>query len=96
MKLLTKEILKRLPLLGATEGQEDPIIQVKFFTPDTRWKWYGIEFDQRDTFYGYVEGQDKELGFFYLSELEKVGGTHGLGVERDMYFSPCRLSKVRK
>lgn len=52
MKLLTKEILKRLPKLGETGEQSDPTVQVKFFTPDAQWTWFGIEFDQKDTFFG--------------------------------------------
>ena len=35
MKLLTKEILKKIPTLGSTEGTEieDKICHVKFFNP---------------------------------------------------------------
>lgn len=87
-KLLTKAVLKRLPKLGETDGQDDPIIQVKFFTPDSSWTWYGIEFDGEDIFFGYVEGLDNELGTFSLSELKKVRGGFGLKVERDMHFPP--------
>jgi len=96
MKLLTKEILKRLPKLGATDGQEDPIVQVKFFTPDAQWTWYAIEFDGEDTFFGYVEGLENELGHFSLSELKEAGGALGLPVERDKFFKSCPLSKVMK
>ena len=96
MKLLTKEVLKRLPKLGETSGQNDPIVQVKFFTPDAQWTWYGIEFDGDDTFFGYVEGLENELGDFSLSELKEVRGALGLPVERDKFFKPCPLSKVVK
>ena len=94
-KLLTKAVLKRLPKLGETSQQDDPIIQVKFFTPDGQWTWYGIEFDGEDTFFGYVEGLENELGYFSLSELKEVRGSLGLGVERDMHFEPRPLSKVK-
>lgn len=96
MKLLTKEILKRLPKLGETDGQEDPIVQVKFFTPDAQWTWYGIEFDQKDIFFGYVKGLENELGTFSLNELKEIRGGIGLPVERDKFFKPCPLSKVMK
>ena len=96
MKLLTKEILERLPKLGETNGQSDPTVQVKFFTPDAQWTWYGIEFDGEDSFFGYVEGLENELGFFSLSELRQVRGALGLPVERDKFFKPCALSKVMK
>jgi len=96
MKLLTKEILKRLPKLGETSEQDDPIVQVKFFTPDAQWTWYIISFDAEDIFFGYVKGLENELGTFSLSELKKLRGHFGLPVERDRYFKPCPLSKVMK
>ena len=46
MQLLTKEIIKKLPAMRETEGQgEEAIAQVKFFTPDSNWTWYGVEYD---------------------------------------------------
>lgn len=96
MKLLTKEILSKLPKLYACEEQADPMIWCKFFTPDSNWTWYAIEFDGTDTFYGLVDGSEKELGYFSLKELESVRGALGLPIERDLYFKPCRLSTVNK
>ncbi len=96
MKLLTKEILKRLPKLDETSEQSDPTVQVKFFTPDAQWSWYAIEYDQKDIFFGYVKGLENELGTFSLSELKEVRGGMGLPVERDKFFKPCPLSKVMK
>lgn len=40
MKLLTKELRKQLPALGATEKQEDAQVLLKLFTPDSNWTWY--------------------------------------------------------
>lgn len=96
MKLLTKEILKRLPPLGATDHQKDPIVQVKFFTPDAQWTWYAYEFDSKDTFFGYVKGIENELGTFSLKEIQELRGALGLPVERDKFFKPCPLSEVMK
>lgn len=95
MQLLTSELRRKLPHLYATEREEDPQIICKFFTPDSRWTWYAIEFDGDDTFFGFVEGLENELGYFNLSELESVRGPFGLRVERDLYFEACRLSKVK-
>jgi hypothetical protein len=36
MTLLTQEVISRLPALGSQSG-DDPIAQVKFFTPDAGW-----------------------------------------------------------
>ncbi len=97
MKLLTKEIEKNLPLLDETSKTEDPIAQVKFFTPDSNWTWYATEYDPNERlFYGLVEGFVTELGYFSLDELESVKGPLGLKIERDIHFSPTPLSKIRK
>ena len=55
-QLLPPKVLARLPKSGETEGQKDPVAQVKFFYPDFDWTWYGIEFDGEDIFYGLVDG----------------------------------------
>lgn len=95
MMLLTQEIRKRLPPIRSQEFVEDPIVQVKFFTPWTYWTWYATEFDGKDEFYGLVRGHEIELGYFSLKELESVRGPFGLTIERDRHFEPTPLSKVR-
>ncbi len=95
MTLLTTELRQKLPPLYATEHDDDPMIWVKFFTPWTSWTWYATEFDGNDTFFGWVVGHDRELGYFSLSELEGLQGPAGLRVERDLSFTPCRLSEVK-
>lgn len=91
MKLITKEILSKLPKLYATENlpKEKQVAQCKFFTPDSSWTWYAIEFDGSDTFFGLAsDGQYPEYGYFNLSELQSIRGRFGLPVERDRHFSP--------
>lgn len=94
MRLLTQEIREQLPLLYATEQEPDPFLRVKFFTPWAGWTWYAAEFDGRDLFFGFVDGLDKEFGYFSLAELESLRGPGGLRVERDMWFTPCRFSEL--
>ena len=96
MKLLTKEILKKLPPLYSQENNPDPTVWVKFFDPTGSWTWYGIEFDGKDIFFGLVDGFEEELGNFSLNELSSVRGKFGLGIERDMYFTPKPLSQVKR
>jgi hypothetical protein len=96
MQLLTQELRKKLPALGATEKIDDPTIQAKFFTPDSNWTWFATEFDQKDTFFGAVSGFEFELGYFSLSELQQTRGPMGLPIERDLHFTPTPLSKIRK
>jgi hypothetical protein len=98
MKLITKEIIAKLPAIHEMESKdpsEVPII-CKFFTPWSNWSWFVVEGElQVDDegneedflFFGYVVGHSKELGYFVLSELEECKGPWGLRIERDLHFS---------
>jgi Protein of unknown function (DUF2958) len=46
------------------------------------------------TFFGLVIGQERELGYFNLRELESVKGPGGLRIERDMHFGGKFLNKT--
>jgi len=94
--LLPKEVTKKLPPLGATADESDPLVICKFFYPDFHWTWYAIEYDGKDLFFGYVVGDFPELGYFSLSELTSVRGKLGLPIERDRYFVPKKFSEVKK
>jgi hypothetical protein len=96
MQLLTIELRKKLPPLYSQENNPDPLVICKFFFPDFHWTWYAIEYDGKNTFFGYVAGDVPELGEFTLSELQSLRGALGLSVERDVYFQPAPLSEVRK
>jgi len=95
MKLVTKAIEKELSKcpLHSTDGQYPKRIVVKFFTPWTYWTWYATEYDGKDRFFGFVEGHDKEWGYFSLSELESIKGPFGMKVERDIMFSKKVISE---
>ena len=95
MELLTEEIRKQLPPLYSQDKLGGKAVAyVKFFTPDSSWTWWAIEFDGQDTFFGLVEGHVKELGYFNLSELQKARGPLGLPVERDLHWQPKRLEEI--
>ena len=95
MKLLTKELINKIPKLYEQESKGlDAIAYVKFFTPWSNWTWYATEFDGKDTFFGLVDGLEKELGYFSLSELENIKGPLGLKIERDLYFEPITLKEL--
>jgi hypothetical protein len=100
-KLLTKALEKKLPSLYSQENVEDPVAQIKFFDPMSRWTWYGIEYDpEQRLFFGYVKsGLDPnfdELGYFSLDELESTSNSLGLPLERDMYYQPQNLSDIKR
>ena len=95
MKLLTQEIRKELPALGTQDGKGGKaVVYVKFFSPDSSWTFWATEFDGEDTFFGLVEGHEKELGYFSLSELQKIRGPMGLPIERDLYWQPKTLEEI--
>src|SRR6266487_4156731 len=96
MKLLPKELQRKLPPLYSQEQVKDPIVICKFFYPDFSWTWYAIEFDGNDLFFGLVAGFALELGYFSLAELQSNRGRLGLPIERDLWFTPKPLSEVRK
>ena len=96
MKLLTKELQKKLPPLYSQDGKgDDAIVYAKFFDPCSSWTWYATEYDP-DTreFFGLVDGEYKELGYFSLDQLESFTNFLGLGIERDIHFDPIKLSEL--
>ena len=96
MKLLTKEIIDRVPALYAQEelGSE-AIIHAKFFDPCGSWSWYMTELNP-DTLvaFGLVDGFERELGYFSILELEGIKNRLGIGIERDIDFAPKRLGDL--
>ena len=95
MKLLTQIIRKQLPPLYSQEDKAgEAVAVVKFFTPDSSWTWYATEFDGDDMFFGLVDGLEKELGYFSLSELQNTHGPMGLSIERDRWWEPKTLQKI--
>jgi hypothetical protein len=94
-KLLTQELRSQLPPLYGQEGKGgDAVVYTKFFTPDSTWTWYVLEFDGEDMFFGLVEGHESELGYFSLAELEQVTGPLGLPIERDLRWKPKTLDEI--
>ena len=95
MKLLTEELKKKLPRLYSQDGLGGKAIAyAKFFTPDSSWTFWALEHDGDDTFFGLVDGHEKELGYFSLKELESVRGPMGLPIERDLYWKPKTLEEI--
>ena len=98
MKLLPQETREILPPLYAQDGKGvKAVVYLKLFTPDSGWSWHCLEGDpvldelSREVdfrFFGLVDGHERELGYFLLSELEEVRGPMGLPIERDLYWQP--------
>lgn len=99
MKLLTDEQAKNLPPLYATENiaTKDKIAKIKFFTPDSSWSWYAVEYDKDEKiFFGYVNGHYPEWGYFSLEELEQTKGPLGLHIERDIHFKEQPFGQIKE
>ena len=92
MKLLTQQDRESLPKLYDQEDLGlDATVHIKFFDPSGSWTWYATDFDGKDIFFGLVDGFEKELGYFSLNELQSVRGSLGIGIEKDLYFTPQPL-----
>ena len=104
MQLLTNEIKDKVPVLYSQENEIDPMVRVKYLDPTGSWTWYVLEGEETSNgdflFFGFVVGDFPELGYFTLGELlsakKNCTGLRALPVERDLYFTPCRLSEVKK
>lgn len=97
MKLLTKSILEDFKKIWSQEEIEDPIIICKFFNPCGAGTWYACEFNEEDKiFFWFVSLIADEWGYFSLEELESVKLSFGLKIERDLHFTPCKFSEIKK
>src|SRR5574344_2607220 len=97
MSLIPQDIFNKIPNLYETEEQKDKICYVKLFLPNSNWTWYIIEINKQDnnTCFGFVDGFEKELGYFSIRELDNLKGMFGLKVELDRNFKPTKLSKIK-
>ena len=109
MELLPEELKQQLPPLYSQEHVEDPMVICTFFHPLSHWTWYAYEGSPVDAdgyydtdkekvdflFFGWVYGDYPELGYFSLNEMQAVH-VGGLGIERDLHFTPMKLSEVKK
>ena len=91
-------LLQRLPRI--VDLDQDPIVHFKLFMPGTGWTWYVLA--GRPTAGGdwilhcyATSPYDAELGDVSLNELLGTPGPFGSSVERDRYFTPVPVSKIR-
>ena len=94
MELVTQEVRDALPGLHTSSGERHDLVPIKFFDPTGSWTWYVIEFDGEDTFFGYVDGNYPEFGYFSLKELSEVEGMLGIGIERDINWQPKTIGEI--
>ena len=97
MKLITKDLLKKVPALYAQEKKgDDAIAYAKFFDPCGSWTWFMTEYNpESGEAFGLVFGHEIELGYFSIPELQSFRGRLGLGIERDLHFTPQTLGEIK-
>ena len=98
MKLLTKGLQKQLPPLSSQEEVPDPIVRAHFFSAGGAGDWWITEGSmQGEDFlmFGLCYVHEPELGYVSIGEMQSVRGPLGLGIERDLYWTPMPLSEVR-
>lgn len=95
--LMPDSIRKQLPKLYSTEKEliGDKVAYARYFFPMGAYTAYLLEYDPKTRIgFGVVTmGYGWELGNMSLDEMEEVK-IHGLGIERDLYFSPKKLHEI--
>ena len=95
--LMPDSIRKQLPKLYSTEKEliGDKIAYARYFFPMGAYTAYLLEYDPKTRigFGAVTMGYGWELGNMSLDEMEEVK-IHGLGIERDLYFSPKKLYEI--
>jgi hypothetical protein len=102
MLMLTKEIQKRLPKIGATDDKpaaERKVI-VKFFSIASQHRYYVLEGRKLDDgdweLFGYTTvGDEGEYGYSLLSELMSARWKGIPAIERDMHYGDHTLQEVK-
>jgi len=97
MKLLTKEIEKRLiKNYEINKGKEKTVEHkavVKLFNPTGIGTWYLTEYNPETKLaFGLSCLQEKELGDVSMDEIQDFKGRFGLGIERDRWFESNKLT----
>uniref|UniRef100_UPI00359F9E8F DUF2958 domain-containing protein n=1 Tax=Prevotella heparinolytica TaxID=28113 RepID=UPI00359F9E8F len=95
--LMPESIRKQLPKLYSTEKQliGDKTAYARYFFPMGAYTAYLLEYDAKTRigFGAVTMGYGWELGNMSLDEMEEVK-IHGLGIERDLYFTPKKLHEI--
>lgn len=95
--LMPDSIRKQLPKLYSTEKEliGDKTAYVRYFFPMGAYTAYLLEYDPKSRigFGAVTMGYGWELGNMSLDEMKEVK-IHGLGIERDLYFTPKKLHEI--
>ena len=100
MKLLTKTIKEKMVKnYNDQDGTKDFKAVLKLFDPTGASTWYLSELNPDDNIaFGLCDlGVGcPELGYVSLNELSTLKVKMGLGIERDLYFTPKTFDELQK
>ena len=94
--LLTDELRRRLPRLYDQENNEDPMVYMKFFTPDSSWTWLVTEgqlVGDDFRFFGYVIGLAEEWATSFFLSSRQPGALWDWQSSATCSFSPGRSAR---
>lgn len=102
MKLLTKALRsswQSTPFIHKMAKAARHRSSASSSTPAGSQTWYILEGEKQDDDYILFALLDnmgeREYGYVSLNELQRVRTRpFGLGIERDMYFTPCKVSEI--
>ena len=99
-QLMTRKLADAIPALGANANVadcDDILAHAKLFSPYSNWTWYITELDaETGQCFGLVEGFEREIGYFDLTELAETTVFGGVpAVERDLYWEPKTLGEIK-
>ena len=99
-QLMTKKLAESIPALYANQNVADydtVLAPAKLFSPYSSWTWYITEMDPATgTCFGLVDGLEKEIGYFDLTELAETTVFGDVpAVERDLYWEPKTLGEIK-
>ena len=102
MKLVTKEIEKKLPSLYTYDGKTkkemlSTKVVAKYFHCMSRYIFYVLEGDiEKDIFFGYrispLNVDFDEYGYTPISELKSFKNQYGVPMERDIFIEPMKYT----
>ena len=99
-QLMTQKLADTIPAIYAKKKVADydtVLARAKLFSPYSNWIWFITEMDpETGQCFGLVEGFERELGYFDLTELAETTVFGDVpAVERDLYWQPKTLGEIK-
>ena len=99
-QLMTQKLAETIPAIYANEkvaAYDTVLAHAKLFSPYSNWTWFITEMDpETGQCFGLVEGFERELGYFDLTELAETTVFGGVpAVERDLYWQPRTMGEIK-